>query len=127
MGYADAPQFAIAPFTAEQAKQHQTAWASYLKVPAEFTDKHGMKFVLIPPGEFQMGLSQTELDTLTRELKQAGANEFDLFSASTSGPQHRVRITQPIYMSAHEVTIAQYRAFLERPSICQQRINSAAR
>ena len=109
----DAPQPAIAPFTAQQAKQYQTAWAKHLGIPTEFTDKHGMKFVLIPPGEFQMGFSKSELDTLTRELKQAGANEFDLFSASTSGPQHPVRITQPLYMSAHEVTIAQYRSFLE--------------
>jgi formylglycine-generating enzyme required for sulfatase activity len=110
---ADAPPAAIAPFNAEQAKQHQEAWAKYLGVPAKFTDKHGTKYVLIPPGEFQMGFSQTELDTLTRELKQAGANEYDLFSASTSAPQHTVRITKPFYMSAHEVTVAEYRRFID--------------
>jgi formylglycine-generating enzyme required for sulfatase activity len=103
---ADAPAAAIAPFNAEQAKTHQEAWAKYLGAPAEFTDKHGTKYVLIPPGEFQMGFSQPELDTLTRELKQAGASEYDLFSASTSAPQHTVRITKPFYMSAHEVTVA---------------------
>jgi formylglycine-generating enzyme required for sulfatase activity/serine/threonine protein kinase len=104
---------AIAPFNAEQAKQHQTAWAEHLGIPAAFTDKHGTQYVLIPPGEFQMGFSQAELDTLTRELKQAGAGEYDLFSASTSGPQHPVRITKPFYMSTHEVTVAEYRKFID--------------
>jgi formylglycine-generating enzyme required for sulfatase activity len=110
---ADAPAPAIAPFNTEQAQQHQTAWAKYLDIPAEFTDKRGTRYVLIPPGEFQMGFSQAELDTLTRELKQAGASEYDLFSASTSAPQHMVRITKPFYMSAHEVTVAEYRRFID--------------
>ena len=110
---ADAPKPAIAPFTTDQAKQHQTAWAKYLGIPAAFTDKHGTQYVLIPPGEFRMGFSQAELDTLTRELKQAGAGEYDLFSASTSGPQHPVRITKPFYMSAREVTVAEYRKFID--------------
>ena len=110
---ANAPAPAIAPFSTEQATQHQDAWATYLGVPVEYTNSHGMKFRLIPPGEFQMGFSPTELDTLTRELKQAGASEFDLFSASTSGPQHLVRSTQPFYMSAHEVTVAEYRRFID--------------
>ena len=52
---ADAPKPAIAPFDAEQAKKHQEAWAKYLGVPVEYTNSIGMKFRLIPPGEFLMG------------------------------------------------------------------------
>jgi formylglycine-generating enzyme required for sulfatase activity len=52
---ADAPPPAIAPFDAAQAKQHQEAWAKYLGVPVEYTNSIGMKFILVPPGEFVMG------------------------------------------------------------------------
>jgi len=41
---ADAPQPAIAPFDAAQARQHQEAWAAYLKVPVEHTNSVGMEF-----------------------------------------------------------------------------------
>ncbi len=49
---ADAPQPAIAPFNAEQAREHQQAWADYLEIPVEYENSIGMKFRLIPPGEF---------------------------------------------------------------------------
>ena len=52
---ADAPKPAIAPFDAAQAKRYQEAWASYLEIPVEYTNSIGMKFRLIPPGEFTMG------------------------------------------------------------------------
>ncbi|MEX2026060.1 MAG: hypothetical protein WEH44_02150, partial [Pirellulaceae bacterium] len=52
---ADAPQPAIAPFDAAQAKAHQAAWAAHLGVPVEYENSIGMMFVLIPPGEFLMG------------------------------------------------------------------------
>ena len=46
---------AISPFDAAQAEMHQQAWADYLKVPVEYANSLGMKFRLIPPGEFLMG------------------------------------------------------------------------
>ncbi len=110
---ADAPPPAIAPFNAEQAQQHQAAWAKHLGIPAQFTDKHGMKFVFIPPGEFQMGATAAEVEKLTRDLKHAGADDYDLSVAQFGGPQHPVRITQPFYKAAHEVTVAEYRRFIE--------------
>jgi len=45
----DAPAPAIAPFNAEQAQQHQEAWAKYLKIDVEYSNSIGMKFRLIPP------------------------------------------------------------------------------
>ena len=59
---ADAPPPAIAPFDAAQAKEHQEAWAKYLGVPVEYTNSIGMKFVLIPPGEFTMGSTPEEIE-----------------------------------------------------------------
>lgn len=49
----------------------------------------GMRFVLIPPGEFWMGSPHYEAQR---------QNE----------PQHRVRITRPYYLATHEVTVALY-------------------
>jgi hypothetical protein len=58
---AGSPAPAVAPFDAAQAKQHQEAWAEHLGVPVEFENSIGMKFVLIPPGEFDMGSTEEEV------------------------------------------------------------------
>jgi len=50
-----APAPAITPFDGKKAKEYQEAWAKHLAVPVEVTNSIGMKLVLIPPGEFQMG------------------------------------------------------------------------
>jgi len=67
---AGSPNPAIAPFNAPQAKKHQQEWATYLNVPVEHTNSIGMKFALIPPGEFIMGATAAEMD---EALKVAGA------------------------------------------------------
>lgn len=54
-----------------------------------------MKFRLIPPGTFTMGNSDE--------------NPFVL---AEDRPQHRVRLTKPYYLGAHEVTVGQFRAFV---------------
>lgn len=124
---ADAPPPALAPFDSTQATTHQEAWAHYLGVPVEFTDTLGSQFRLIPPGEFRMGGSEEEIQQLARELEQAGANEFDLFVARMSGPQHQVTLTQPFYLGVHELTVGQYRAFIEAsrhiPTMEQLKVN----
>ena len=85
----DAPALAVAPFEAEQAKRHQRAWAEYLGVPVEIANSIGMKLVLIPPGEFEMGSLEA--------------------NCSDEGPLHNVKIVEPYYMSAFEVTQLQYK------------------
>ncbi len=93
---ADAPKPAIAPFDAAQAKTHQDEWATFLKVPVEYTSSIGMKFRLIPPGEFLMGAPDTDADAQPYEK-----------------PQHSVTLTQAYYMGATEVTVGQFRRFVE--------------
>ncbi len=107
------PPLAMAPFSAEQAAAHQTNWAKHLGVPVEFTNRLGMKFRLIPPGEFRMGSTPEELAELAKDLEQIGASAFDKFSASSSAPRHLVRLTQPYYIGQYEVTAAQYQQFAE--------------
>ena len=101
----DAPPAAIAPFDAEQAKQHQAAWAKYLGVPVEYTNSLGMKFRLIPPGEFTMGSTAEEI---AAALKEVGEDKHWQECIKSESPQHKVILTQPIYLGVNEVTQAEY-------------------
>lgn len=116
---ADAPKPAIAPFDAEQAKKHQGEWAAYLKVPVEYTNSIGMKFRLIPPGEFLMGGTPEEIDAALEADLTPFNGDFNWWSAClrSEGPRHRVRLTRPFYLGAHEVTQQQYQEIIgENPS-----------
>ncbi|MCA9118008.1 MAG: SUMF1/EgtB/PvdO family nonheme iron enzyme, partial [Planctomycetaceae bacterium] len=102
---ADAPPPAIAPFNAAQAQTHQDAWAKYLGVPVEYGNSIGMKFRLIPPGEFLMGSAPEEIEAM---LKRSGEQDGRRSQIESEAPQHKVILTQPVYLGATEVTQAQY-------------------
>ena len=76
------PRLVTAPFDATQARVEQDAWAAYLREPVGVTNTLGMKLQVIPPGEFFMT------------------------------QQYRVRISRPFRIAAHEVTIGQFRTFV---------------
>ncbi len=59
------------------------------------TNSIGMKLKLIPAGEFLMGSPTTDPDAQPEEI-----------------PQRTVRIGRPFYLGVHEVTVAQFRAFV---------------
>ncbi len=59
-----------------------------------------MKLKLIPAGEFEMGSDAYDPD--------ASDNE------KVNGNKHRVRITRPFYLGTTEVTIGQFRQFVEK-------------
>jgi len=114
-GVSEAPQPAVAPFTSEEAKDHQRRWAAYLGVSVEVENSIGMKLVLIPPGEFLMGASAEEIE----EVRERSKSVPDLAPESVEwfldgiSPQHRVILTRPFYMGIHEVTVGQYRRFAD--------------
>jgi serine/threonine protein kinase/formylglycine-generating enzyme required for sulfatase activity len=101
----DAPPPAIAPFNAAQAKKHQESWAEYLRVPVEYTNSLGMKFRLIPPGEFLMGSTSAEIEAA---LTVVGVDSPVAPCIESEGPQHMVILTQPFYLGVTEVTQAEY-------------------
>jgi formylglycine-generating enzyme required for sulfatase activity len=70
----------------------------------------GMKLVFIPAGKFRMGSPQEEID---RCLKLAGEGWMERASLKSEGPEHEVEITQPFYMASTEVTVGQFRRFVE--------------
>ncbi|MGA2034637.1 MAG: bifunctional serine/threonine-protein kinase/formylglycine-generating enzyme family protein [Thermoguttaceae bacterium] len=101
-----APPPAITPFDAKKAKEYQAAWAKYLGVPVEITNSIGMKLVLIPPGEFEMGSPQELIDA---ELNSAPKDDkWYLDHLPSEGPRHHVRITRPFYLGMYLVTQDEY-------------------
>jgi formylglycine-generating enzyme required for sulfatase activity len=102
------PPLAIAPFDEKTAKQHQAAWAKHLKVPVLWTNTIGMSFVLIPPGEFDMGSTAEEVARLLGEAKEKSLPSWYIDFLPSEAPKHRVRITRPFYLGIGEVTQAEY-------------------
>ena len=92
---ANAPQLLVAPFDEATAKKGQEAWASHLKTPVQLTNSIGMKLALIPSGEFMMGSTLEQIETLVRLYP-----EFRAEWAGAEQPQHRVRISRPFYLGA---------------------------
>ncbi len=109
-----APPIAQAPFDAGQARAHQEAWAKYLGVPVEYTNSIGMKFMLIPPGDFLMGSTDEQVTQALASAIAAGMSESDLSRIRNAERlQHRVRLTQPWYLGIVETTAGQFRKFVE--------------
>ena len=109
-----APPLAKAPFDAAQAKAHQAAWANHLGTQVETTNSVGAKMVLIPPGEFIMGSTDAEVEVALKvaEEIQADQGAKDRLQMAER-PQHRVVITKPFLMGATEVTVEQFKKFVE--------------
>jgi formylglycine-generating enzyme required for sulfatase activity len=114
------PPLAIAPFDERTAKQHQAAWAKHLGVPVVWKNAIGMTFVLIPPGEFDMGSTEAEVARLLAEARATKQPSWYIDCLPAEAPKHRVRITRPFYLGMFEVTQAEYhRVMGTNPSRCK--------
>lgn len=82
-GPAKKPKTAKLPMSTGKAQKTQLRWAKSLTVDVVSTNRIGMKMMLIPPGEFAMSEG------------------------------YQVRLTRPFRIGAHEVTLGQYRQFVE--------------
>ena len=76
-------------------KLQQRAAEKY-SLPLEITNQTGMTLRLIPPGEFLMGTTDGEM-----------------YATPEEKPQHLVRLTRPFYMGTTEVTVGQFRKFVD--------------
>lgn len=77
---------------------------------AAFDDGIGMRFVHVPAGEFLMG-SDEATETLVQAFPHADRER--LAELVDEQPVHRVRITRDFWLGAHEVTVGQFRQFVE--------------
>ncbi len=109
-----APPLAKAPFDAAQAHAYQAAWAKHLGTTVEQKNPVGMMLVLIPPGEFLMGSTDEQVAAALKVAEEVKADQptKDRIQKDER-PQHRVVITKPLLMSATEVTVGQFRKFIE--------------
>jgi serine/threonine protein kinase len=111
----NAPKPAIAPFDAAQARNHQEEWAAYLKLPVEYTNSIGMKFVLIPPGEFPIGSTPAEIEAVLKDfVEDKDRPEY----TKSEAPQHKVILTQVIYLGVNEVTQKEYERVMKATPSC---------
>jgi formylglycine-generating enzyme required for sulfatase activity len=74
------------------------------------TNSLGMRMILVAPGEFVMGSSPEEAARVAARMKNAGWYSNSPVSES---PPRRTTITKAFYLGAHEVTLGQFRAFVE--------------
>ena len=111
-----------------KAKVRQEACAKSLRLPVEVVNSIGMRFVLIPPGEFNMGItaedSKRELDEAARSILPVEG--YYASRIPTEMPQHRVKISKPFYLSACEVTQGEYEQIMQNnPSRFSSRVRGS--
>ena len=78
--------------------------------PKPIQNSLGMKFVLLPAGEFMMGSDESP-ESLAKAYPHYPRERFLLLF--DEAPVHKVRIMRPFYLGQHEVTVGQFRRFLE--------------
>ena len=78
--------------------------------PVVIENSIGMKFVRVPGGEFSMGSDETPA-ALAASFPQYDTSR--LVELGDEAPVHRVRITRDFFMGQHEVTVGQFRRFVE--------------
>ncbi len=86
------------PFDAAAAQRYQREYAEWRGLPLEIANRAGINLVLIPPGTFLMGSPKDE--------PGHGSGGYD-------ETQHEVTLTRPFYMGRTEVTVGQFRRFVE--------------
>ncbi len=74
--------------------------------PMRMTNSLQMEFALIPAGTFQMG---TRLTPEQVHQRYPGG-KVEYYEGET---QHQVKLTKPFYIGVHEVTVGQFRKFVE--------------
>ena len=77
------------------------------------TNSIGMKLTLVPAGEFMMGWGESA-ESIAKFFQEKHGAPFLTSERFQQGfPQHRVRITRPLYFGTYHVTVGQFRKFVE--------------
>jgi formylglycine-generating enzyme required for sulfatase activity len=79
---------------------------------ASVVNPSGMTFMPIPTGEFEMGTADDEVEALPPDDEWFFA-DFVSDRREAETPRHKVSISKPFEMSEHEVTVGQFRQFIE--------------
>ncbi len=98
-----------APSVPTPSASTSPAPASTARPPA-YVNSLGMRFMRIPAGEFMMGSDETA-ESLRRDFPFDDPRRYS--DLADESPRHRVRITRAFLMGQHEVTVGQFRRFVE--------------
>ncbi len=101
-----ATQFVSAQETKSELKSDAETTVD-LKKENQFSNSSGMQFLRIPGGEFRMGMTDEEADRL---IAQYGLNWS---SFEIEKPAHQVRLANAFFLGKYEVTVGQFRQFVE--------------
>ena len=101
------------PFGAERAASVQALWAARLGRDVTEENSLQMTLCLVPAGSFPMGSSSELIASLVAESKQRQDKEYAQGRLHSEMPRHPVQLTRPFDISAMEVTVAQFRQFIE--------------
>ena len=83
--------------------------------PPKIVNTLGMEFVAVPPGRFQMGSSQEDLNRMMAVFKRVTGREYKqewTVHVRDELPRHGVEISRPFHLQVHEVTNDQFAAFV---------------
>jgi formylglycine-generating enzyme required for sulfatase activity len=102
--------------TTDGAARLQTGQADQRGVPVETTNSIGMALRYIPSGSYLRGSTQEQIKWAIEQATAEGL--FDRYgpyieSENSETWNRRARIDQPFYMATTEVTVGQFRAFVE--------------
>lgn len=78
-----------------------------------FSNELDMRLQPIPAGSFLMGSSEEELAMARENQPSWWSDEDSARNLGVEQPQHKVIITNPFWMSATEVTVGQFREFID--------------
>ena len=78
--------------------------------PATITDSAGITLRLLPAGRFRMG---SDLGKNALELSFPKSTRYTQVGGADETPRHAVRLTRSFYIGTTEVTVAQFRRFVE--------------
>ena len=106
------PPPGAAAVSAAKARAYQQLWASGLGAPAVQANSIGMHFVLIPPGEFEMGSTDQEIAASVEARKKDTADTWSCQLLVSEGPRHPVTISKPFYLGTYAVTQGEYQAVM---------------
>src|SRR5262245_16005047 len=92
----------------------QKTWATALGSPVEIRNTLGMTFRLIPPGTMPLGTPACQIDDRLAQLVPGTADwQWLRTNGPKELPQRRVTLAQPYYLGSTEVTVAQFRKFVD--------------
>ncbi|WP_085942490.1 formylglycine-generating enzyme family protein [Acidovorax sp. NO-1] len=105
-----APAFALIALVCAAAHAEVARGSAPTARTATWTNTLGMVFVRVPTGSFTMGGIEPP-ESLARAYPTLEAARFT--DLADEGPAHRVTIGQAFYLGQHEVTVGQFRRFVQ--------------